>query len=293
MKASRLRSASEIIPNTHLIINSDASVYHLGVTGDQVADDIWIVGDPERVPKISKYFDCIQVQLHRREYVLHTGLLKGKPLTVVSSGIGVDNIDILINELDGAVNVDPNTRQIRTTLRRLRFLRLGTSGTILPEIPIHTIVAARYSFAHDGVPLSYEAEMEAKEKELLTALKERVLTFDTTYVAQSSEELLQRYPIFDLQGITYTANGFYGPQGRSVRLHSKNEDWTHMQRFEWEGMRITNIEMESSGMYALASMLGHQALTCCVLLANRATQEFTDTPEQAVEDLIQKAITAF
>lgn len=293
MKARRLRSASEIIPNTHLILNSDLSVYHLAVKGDQIADDIWIVGDPERVPKISKYFDCIQVQLHRREYVLHTGLLKGKPLTVVSSGIGVDNIDILINELDAAVNVNPATRQINPQLRQLRFLRLGTSGAIRPEIPIHTIVAARFSFAHDGVPLSYEAEMEAKEKELLTSLKERVLTFDTTYVAQSSEELLQRYPIFDIQGITYTANGFYGPQGRSVRLQSLAEDLTPLQSVRWLDLQVTNIEMESAGLYAIAGLLGHQALTCCVLLANRATQEFSETPEQAVESLIQKAIAAF
>jgi uridine phosphorylase len=293
MKASRLRSASEIIPNTHLILNPDTSVYHLAVTGDQVADDIWIVGDPERVPKISKYFDCIQVQLHRREYVLHTGVLKGKPLTVVSSGIGVDNIDILINELDAAVNVDPETRQIRPTLRTLRFLRLGTSGSIRSSLPIHTIVASRYSFAHDGVPLSYEGEMEAEEQALRSILEEKGLTVDTTYVAQASTAMMQRYPIFDRQGITYTANGFYGPQGRSVRLHSRTEDLGVLQAIEYQGLDITNIEMESAGLYAIAGLLGHEALTCCVLLANRATQEFSNTPEQAVEDLIQKAIAAF
>lgn len=293
MKASRLRSASEIIPNTHLILNPDLSVYHLAVTGDQIADDIWIVGDPERVPKISKYFDCIQVQLHRREYVLHTGLLKGKPLTVVSSGIGVDNIDILINELDAAVNVNPATRQIIPQLRQLRFLRLGTSGAIRPEIPIHTIVASRFSFAHDGVPLSYAVQMEQSELGLFQELKGNSLTFDTTYVAQASEEMIKRYPIFDIQGITYTANGFYGPQGRSVRLHSLAEDLTPLQSVRWLDWQVTNIEMESAGLYAIAGLLGHQALTCCVLLANRATQEFSETPEQAVESLIQKAIAAF
>ena len=293
MKASRLRSASEIIPNTHLILNHDLSVYHLAVTGDQIADDIWIVGDPERVPKISKYFDCIQVQLHRREYVLHTGLLKGKPLTVVSSGIGVDNIDILINELDAAVNVNPSTRQINPQLRQLRFLRLGTSGSIRSEVPVHTIVASRFSFAHDGVPLSYAAEMEEHELGLFQELKGNALTYDTTYVAQASEEMMARYPIFDIEGITYTANGFYGPQGRSVRLQSHAEDLTSLQSLRWREWQVTNIEMESAGLYAIAGLLGHQALTCCVLLANRATQEFSETPDQAVEGLIQKAIQAF
>jgi uridine phosphorylase len=293
MRATQTRQTLENIPQTHLIYNSDGSVYHLGIREEHVAPDVWIVGDPDRVSIISALFDQVDFKIHRREFVLHKGILKGKPLTVVSSGIGVDNIEILISELDAAVNVDPATQQVKSTLRKLNFLRLGTCGTLREEVAPGTIVASAYAFAFDGVPYSYEMEFSSAESSLLEALKAQGIDRPNLYAVAGSQQLLDRYSIFDIQGVTYTANGFYGPQGRSVRLKSKLEDFGPESAFEWNNWVITNIEMECAGLYAMASLLGHEAMTCCVILANRKTQQFSTQPAADVDRLIQKAISAF
>jgi uridine phosphorylase len=293
MRAKQLRDFESTIPETELILNPDGSVYHLGITGDQLAEDIWIVGDPERVPLISMHFDRVDVRVQRREFVVHTGELNGKRLTVVSSGIGVDNIDIVINELDAAVNVDPTTRKVRKAHRSLRFLRLGTSGAIQPDIELGTVIASRYAFAKDGVPISYEFEFSEDEEVLLGTLERDGRASAGLYAVSCGASLLTRYPIHDLQGITYTANGFYGPQGRSVRLKSKQDDLEKDQAFQYNGFRITNYEMECAGLYGMASLLGHEALTCCVILANRANRSFASNAPQLAEKLIQSALHAF
>ncbi len=293
MRGKHLRDFESIIPETELILNPDGSVYHLGITGDQIAEDVWIVGDPERVPLITQHFDRVDIRVQRREFVVHTGELNGKRLTVVSSGIGVDNIDIVINELDAAVNVDPQTRKVRKQHGALRFLRLGTSGAIQPDIELGTVIASRYAFAKDGVPLSYEYEFSQDEQDLLSALEEDGRSASGLYAVACGTALLARYPIFNLQGITYTANGFYGPQGRSVRLKSKQDDLEKDQVFQYQGHRITNYEMECAGLYGMAALLGHQALTCCVILANRANRTFAPNAAQLAEKLIQSALQAF
>ncbi len=293
MQATQTRSTQETIPQTHLIYNSDGSVYHLGITEEHVADDIWIVGDPDRVGIITAFFDQVDFRIHRREFVLHKGILKGKPLTVVSSGIGVDNIEILISELDAAVNIDPETQKIKPELRSLNFLRLGTCGTLRAEVAPGTIVASAFAYAFDGVPYSYEMSFSSAEESLMNALKMGGMNKPNVYAVAGSSLLADRYAIYDLKGITYTANGFYGPQGRSVRLKSKFEAFEGESKFEWEDLVITNVEMECAGLYAMASLLGHQALTCCVILANRKTQEFSAKPAEDVDRLIQKAIAAF
>ncbi len=293
MRATQQRQALENIPQTHLIYNSDGSVYHLGIREEHVADDVWIVGDPDRVGIISSFFDHVDFQIHRREFVLHKGVLKGKPLTIVSSGIGVDNIEILISELDAAVNVDAGTHQVKSNLRSLKFLRLGTCGTLRGEVNPGTIVASSFAYAYDGVPYSYEMAFSSDEISLMQALREQGMDRPNLYAVAGSQGLLNRYSIFDLKGITYTANGFYGPQGRSVRLKSKLEAFTAESGFEWQQNTITNLEMECAGLYAMASLLGHEAMTCCVILANRKTQEFSANPAADVDRLIQKAIAAF
>jgi uridine phosphorylase len=293
MRPTQTRSIQENIPQTHLIYNSDGSVYHLGILEEHVADDIWIVGDPDRVGIISSFFDQVDFQIHRREFVLHKGILKGRPLTVVSSGIGVDNIEILISELDAAVNIEASTQCVKSNLRKLKFLRLGTCGTLRSEIAPGTIVASSFAYAYDGVPYSYEMEFSAQEEELVASLKTGGMDRPNLYAVEGSTFLQERYAIWDTKGITYTANGFYGPQGRSVRLKSKLEAFAAESSFEWNQLVITNIEMECAGLYAMASLLGHEALTCCVILANRKTQEFSAHPAADVDRLIQNAIAAF
>ena len=293
MIARQLRPADSFIADTDLIINPDGSVYHLGVQEDQVADDIWVVGDPERVPLISRHLDRVDVEIQRREFVIHTGELNGKRLSIVSSGIGVDNIDILINELDAVVNIDFKKRCVKDQLRKLRFLRLGTSGAIQPDIELGTIVASKYAFGIDGVANSYEHEFHPNEVSLMQALREAGRQETGLYASEGSDLLLQQYPIFSKLGITFTANGFYGSQGRSVRLKSKNDALTWEQSFRFQGLSITNFEMECAGLYGLASLLGHDALTCCVILANRANRTFSAQAPALAEQLIQSALHAF
>ena len=290
MRPTQTRSIQENIPQTHLIYNSDGSVYHLGILEEHVADDIWIVGDPDRVGIISSFFDQVDFQIHRREFVLHKGILKGRPLTVVSSGIGVDNIEILISELDAAVNIDASTQCVKSNLRKLKFLRLGTCGTLRSEIAPGTIVASSFAYAYDGVPYSYEMEFSAQEEELIAALKTGGMDRPNLYAVEGSAFLQERYAIWDTKGITYTANGFYGPQGRSVRLKSKLEAFVAESSFEWNQLVITNIEMETAAYYAFGGAMGHEMISLNAILANRITNEFSKDPEGQIRSLIEKAI---
>ncbi len=294
MKA-RLQAPGTCIPETELILRPDGSLYHLGITPEDVLDKVLIVGDPERVPLISAHFDKVFRKVSSREFVVHSGELAGKGITVVSSGIGVDNIDIVINELDAAVNIDLATRQIKNTTKSLEIVRIGTSGTIQEDIPVGSFVASAFAFGLDGVPYSYsDSALEDTEKELVGFLKEEVPFLSTQsglYAVQSSKHLLQRLAADMTQGITATQNGFYGPQGRSVRLQSKVETVIdELSKLRFQGYRITNFEMECSGIYALASMLGHKSLTVCAILANRATKEFHKNPSKSMESLINTVL---
>ncbi len=294
MKA-RLQAPGTCIPETELILRPDGSLYHLGITPEDVLDKVLIVGDPERVPLISAHFDKVFRKVSSREFVVHSGELAGKGITVVSSGIGVDNIDIVINELDAAVNIDLATRQIKNTTKSLEIVRIGTSGTIQEDIPVGSFVASAFAFGLDGVPYSYsDSALEDTEKELVGFLKGEVPFLSSQsglYAVQSSEHLLQRLAADMTRGITATQNGFYGPQGRSVRLQSKVETVIdELSKLRFQGYRITNFEMECSGIYALASMLGHKSLTVCAILANRATKEFHKNPSKSMESLINTVL---
>jgi uridine phosphorylase len=296
MKAP-LRNSQLPIGDSELILRHDGSVYHLGIKPEHVADKVIIVGDPERVPVISALFDDVECRISGREFVIHTGSYQGKRITVVSSGIGVDNIDIVINELDAAVNVDLSTRKPLPQLRVLEIVRIGTSGAMHADIPPGSFVASKFAFALDGVPFSYDAVHNHEEEFLHADLRGNFGWLDSSdgfYVAACDESLFNRIASDMIGGITATANGFYGPQGRSVRLKSLMEERIDAYAtFRHEGLKITNFEMECAGIYALSSMLGHKALTVCAILANRATKEFHSNPSVSIESLIRLVLQRF
>lgn len=293
----KLRTSETPIASSELILRSDGSIYHLGVKPEHIASKVIIVGDPERVPMISGLFDVVEFRVSSREFVIHTGSFKGKRITVVSSGIGVDNIDILINELDAVVNIDLQTRRVKPVLKQLEFVRIGTSGAMQADIPTGSFVASLYAFAVDGVPQTYSSQLNDIELNIFNDLKSRFNWLgdqNTLYVAACNTELAQRIAFDFHQGITATANGFYGPQGRSLRLQSEMESRIDAYAsFEYNQLRITNFEMECAGIYALASMLGHKALTVCAILANRATKEFHNNPSASIETLISTVLQRF
>ncbi len=296
MKAP-LRNSENRIGDSELILRPDGSVYHLGIRPEHIADKVIIVGDPERVPVISALFDDVECRITGREFVIHTGSFQGKRITIVSSGIGVDNIDIVINELDAAVNVDLTTRKPMDKKRVLEIVRIGTSGAMHADITPGSFVASKFAFALDGVPFSYDASHNNEEDALHASLKGSFGWLDNSdgfYVAQCADSLFRRIAFDMIGGITATANGFYGPQGRSVRLKSAMEERIDAYAsFRHEGLKITNFEMECAGIYALSSMLGHQALTVCAILANRATKEFHSNPSVSIESLIRLVLQRF
>lgn len=288
MKAKRLQSAA--IPESQLILQKDGSVYHLGVRGEDIADTVLIVGDPERVPIISALFDSIRLRKENREFVIHTGAWQGQAITVLSSGIGVDNIDILINELDAAVNIDPDTRTPRSDLRSLRLIRIGTCGSLREDIPVGSFIASAFAIGFDGVPWHYLGEMDQEEAEMAAAFRSHTQWAEELarpYCARADQDLLEHIGAGMVQGVTLTANGFYGPQNRSLRLPlSDDQRMERVRSFSHAGWKASNFEMECAGIYALSGMLGHRALTCCVVLANRYREEFSSDPESSIKGLI-------
>lgn len=295
MKAHSLNQG--YIPETELILRPDGRLYHLGVSPDDVADKIIIVGDPERVPLISAMFDRVEARISGREFVVHTGEVLNKRITVVSSGIGVDNIDIVINELDAAVNVDFTTRLPKESLTSLDIVRIGTSGSIQSDIPVGSFVASALAFALDGVPYSYGAQLSDRELQLVSTLKKEITALQQhtgLYAVEGAQNLLDKIGQGMFHGITATQNGFYGPQGRTVRLVSNVEPLLNAySNVQFPPYRVTNFEMECAGIYALASMLGHNALTVCAILANRATKEFHKNPSTSIETLIRQVLERF
>lgn len=296
MIASKINQTARVA-ETELIIRPDGCVYHMGILPGQLAEKIILVGDPERVPLISKYFDTIETAASNREFVVHTGQIGGKRLSVVSTGIGVDNIDIVLNELDALVNIDFASRTPKSELTRLQLVRIGTSGSVQTDIPPGSYVASLFGCATDGVPLSYESAFSQEEKALIDSLKSAIPAFagnSSLYAARGSAVLFDRIASDMFGGITITANGFYGPQGRTLRLVSRMEPVLDaLASLRHGDLRVTNFEMECAGIYALASMMGHEALTVCAIIANRATKEFHSNPSATIEGLIHQVLERF
>jgi len=278
------------IQQSELILNPDGSVYHLNLKPEHIAHDIIFVGDQDRVSKITKHFDSIEFSTQKREFKTQTGTYKGKRLTVMSTGIGPDNIDIVINELDALVNIDLETRKPKEKLTSLNIIRIGTSGSLQADIPVDSFVMAQYGLGLDNMLRSYLIDA-VSNSEMENAFIEHTnwdLRKGKPVVIPCStvlEKRIESNKIF--KGITATAGGFYGPQGRILRLNIQDSSLnSKMDNFQFEGTRITNLEMETSAIYGLSALLGHQALSLNAIIANRANGTFSSDPYKAVDELI-------
>lgn len=278
-----------------LILNADGSIYHLNLLPADIATTIITVGDPERVVEVSKHFDSIEIKKGKREFLTHTGTLNGKRLSVISTGIGTDNIDIVLNELDALVNIDFDTRTLNKNRIRLKLIRIGTTGAIQPEIALDTFLISTLAIGFDGLLHFYEQDF-IRHKKLEDAFvahtqwsahkaRPYVVDYDATLGSALTDNRIRL-------GFTATSTGFYGPQGRSLRIAASQEGiLSKIADFSFGNLKITNLEMETSGIYALAKLLGHQAVSLNCVLANRATGEFSKNPTKAVQELIQHTLT--
>jgi uridine phosphorylase len=281
---------AEQFGESELIINDKKRVYHLDVDGDSISDDILIVGDPHRVEKISALFSKVDFKTEHREFITHTGWFNGKRITVTSSGIGTDNIDIVLNELDAAVNINLHTRTLNPIHRSLNLIRLGTSGALQADIPVNSLVVSEYGLGMDGLLNYYADWSKIDQSEMAKAFIKHTSWgqgLPYPYIIKSSDKLLKQFSAGNHIGITATAPGFYGPQGRQIRLKAAKSNLNELlTSFEFEGNKITNFEMETSAIYGLGRLLGHHPLTICVIIANRIRKEFTPDYQNSVKKLI-------
>ena len=278
------------IKHSELILNEDGSVYHLNLKPENICDTIIFVGDQDRVEKITKHFDVIEFETQKREFKTQTGTYKGKRITVLSTGIGPDNIDIVLNELDALVNIDLTTRKPKENLTSLDIIRVGTSGSLQQDLPIDSFLLSTHGLDLNGLLHFYQVD-SIKNREVEDAfIKHTIWNEDKArpIVIKGSFELEKRFDSITVQkGLTATAVGFYGPQGRMLRLPLKDDTLNNkMDTFDFKGMRITNFEMETSAIYGLSKLLGHKAISLSAIIANRADGTFTKNPEKVIEDLI-------
>jgi uridine phosphorylase len=279
-----------MIQSSELILNPDGSVYHLNLKPEHIAHDIIFVGDQNRVEKITQFFDRIEYSTQKREFKTQTGYFKGKKMTVMSTGIGPDNIDIVMNELDALVNIDLETRKPKEQLTSLNIVRIGTSGSLQADIPCDSMVMSKYGLGLDNMLRSYliDAISEKDMEEAFIAQTHWDVRKGRPYVITCSETLEKRIESDKIfKGFTGTAGGFYGPQGRVLRLEIQDPELNaKMDRFEFEGIKMTNLEMETAAIYGLGKLLGHNCLSLNAIIANRATGTFSEDPYKAVDALI-------
>lgn len=283
------------IPESELILNQDGSVYHLNLLPEDISTNIILVGDKDRVPLISKLFDKVLISKHKREFYTQTGLYKGKKITVISTGIGTDNIDIVLNELDALVNVDLKKREVKKELKSLRFVRIGTCGVIQPEIPVSSYIVSTYSLGFDNLLRFYHCEWRDDEKEVYDALKKHLqyfLSYTPFYLFGASKQMLECFekPEF-YKGITITAPGFFGPQGRVVRLQLAYPQLNDiLASFQYKEHKILNFEMETSAIYGLSNLMNHHAVTVDLALANRYLKTASIDYHKEMEKLALKVL---
>jgi uridine phosphorylase len=285
----------ERISETDLILNEDGSIYHLNLHPDDISDLVVLVGDPDRVARVSRFFDHIEIKKGKREFITHTGRIGNKRLTVISTGIGTDNIDIVLNELDALVNIDLKTRLPHSNLRSIEIIRIGTSGALQPEIPVDSLLISSAAFGLDALMHFYEHSLSPKDHQLLQEFSTSIQTTYnlTPYLASASGKLLEQFGHMAPRGLTLTAPGFYSPQGRQVRAASSMPELlATIAAFKGAAGKITNLEMETAGIYGLAANLGHNALSFNVILANRSTNQFSKNPTGVMDGFIQAILTA-
>lgn len=282
------------IAESELIITNRGAIYHLDLRPEELADTVIVVGDPDRVKKVSKYFDRIEHQLQHREFITHTGYIGNKRLSVMSTGIGPDNIDIAINELDAVANIDFETREIRPQFRQLNIIRFGTSGSLQADIPVDSMVASTHGLGLDNLMNYYSYQKTADENALVDAfLSQTGLNTAVTvpYVFEGGQQLINKFGDDFYKGITVTCPGFYGPQGRILRLGLSSPGLINkLTDFRFNNHRISNFEMETSAIYGLGRLLGHQCLSVNAIVANRVVQQFSKDSNAAVEKLIKRAL---
>jgi len=277
-----------------LMLNTDGSVYHLHLTPSEIARDVILVGDPDRVYRVSSLFDKIEVRKQNREFCTHTGYLKGKRITVLSTGIGTDNIDIVLNELDALFNIDMDSGFQKEELTMLNFIRIGTTGGMQEDIPLNSFILSRMAAGFDGVLNFYQnrdkvSDLDAEDQfKVFTSWGKQL---PSPYFVRSSDILFDKLNRNVVSGITISAPGFYGPQCRTLRLNPADPGLNaKINSFRYKGMRIINYEMESSALFGLASLLGHQAVSICAMIANRITGEFTKDYLPVIDKLISFTI---
>lgn len=282
------------IPETELILNPDGSVYHLHLQPQDIAETVIIVGDQERVASISKRFDKIEFQVQNREFVTHTGMVGNKRITALSSGIGTDNIDIVLNELDAAVNIDLKERVPKEKHTSLNIIRIGTSGSLQPDIPVDGFLLSSHGLGFDGLLNFYDVANTTENEELVDAFITHTNwknNLARPYLFEGSSKLLSKLEEGMYKGITATAPGFYAPQGRELRLKAAmlnlNEKLTS---FNFKGQRIANFEMETSALFGLGTALGHNCATVCAIIGNRVTMQFSKDYKKAVDKLIDAVL---
>ena len=290
----RLCGINKMIQSSELILNPDGSVYHLNLKPEHIAHDIIFVGDQNRVEKITQFFDSIEFSTQKREFKTQTGTYKGKRMTVMSTGIGPDNIDIVMNELDALVNIDLNTRKPKETLTSLNIIRIGTSGSLQADIPVDSFVMAKYGLGLDNMLRSYliDAISDKAIEDAFIAHTNWDAKKGRPYVISCSEKLEKVIESNQIhKGITATAGGFYGPQGRVLRLDIQDPSLNNkMDNFKTNDTRITNLEMETAAIYGLGKLLGHHCLSLNAIIANRASGTFSEDPYKAVDQLIAYAL---
>ncbi len=295
MKSNELISAKlPILEESELILNPDGSLYHICLKDEHIADHVILVGDPERVYQVSKQFDHIDFKRRNREFIAHKGKYKGKDVLALSTGIGTDNIDIVVNELNAACNIDPVTRTMKAHRRNLNLIRIGTSGSLQEDIPVGTHLISEFSVGFDGLIHYYDYTFNETEiklaEEINTHLKWSPKLPDP-YVVGIHEDFMRSIGFDMTGGITATATGFYGPQGRDIGLKLSNPGLNESLRsFRHKNLRITNFEMETSALYGLGKLYGHQCCTCCMIIANRYRHEFLENHDAAVDGLIQTVL---
>ncbi len=279
------------IASSELILNPDGSIYHLHLKPEHISDTILLVGDPGRVQMISRHFEKIEHEIQNREFFTHTGYYKGKRLTALSTGIGTDNIDIVLNELDALVNIDFKTRQPKSNHTSLTLIRLGTSGGLQEYVNVDSFLMSEKAIGFDGLLNFYAERNNVADRAFEEAFCQYVNwhpSLPRPYVVSASPELVKKFKSDVISGVTISAPGFYGPQGRILRLPIIDSNINQkIETFEFEGQKITNYEMESSALFGLSTLLGHRALTICVIIANRVTKSFSKDYKPRVEALIE------
>ena len=282
----------EIIAESELVLNADGSIYHLHLLPEDIADTIILVGDQNRVPDVSKHFDKLEINKAKREFVTHTGYIGKTRLSVISTGIGTDNIDIVLNELDALANINLATREVNDSPKSLKLIRLGTSGSLQADVQVNDVLVSSHGLGLDSLMQFYDYEENDEISAMITDIDEQLdLLFVSPYLFKAPGILFTQLSPYFKSGITATCCGFYAPQGRMLRTQAKYEDLiAKLSAINTHGQRVTNFEMETAAIYGLATLMGHEAVSVNAILANRINHTFSHNPQEVVDNAIKQLL---